>query len=98
MNRRDAIKGLGLSLGYVVATPTVVSMLQGCKTDANQWTPIFFTVDEGTVIRTLIDIMLPKTEQHPEHLMSIFLNFSTYMPLRYTLQNSKIITRKIFKK
>ena len=65
MKRRDAIKGLGLSLGYVVATPTVVSMLQSCKTDANQWTPIFFTVDEGTVIRNLIDIMLPKTEATP---------------------------------
>lgn len=65
MNRRDVIKGLGLSLGYVVATPAIVGMLHGCKTDANQWTPIFFTFEEGTVIRNLIDIMLPKTEATP---------------------------------
>ena len=65
MKRRDVIKGLGLSLGYVVATPGIVGMLQSCKTDANQWTPIFFTVDEGSVIRNLIDTMLPKTEATP---------------------------------
>ena len=65
MKRRDVIKGLGLSLGYVVATPAIVGMLQSCKTDANQWTPIFFTVDEGSVIRNLIDTMLPKTEATP---------------------------------
>ncbi len=65
MKRRDALKGLGLSLGYVIATPSVITMLQSCKTDVNQWKPVFFTVDEGTVIRNLIDLMLPKTEATP---------------------------------
>ena len=65
MKRRDALKGLGLSLGFVIATPSVLSMLQSCKTDVNQWKPVFFTVDEGTVIRNLIDLMLPKTEATP---------------------------------
>jgi len=65
MKRRDVIKGLGLSLGYIVATPTVVSMLQGCKTDANQWIPKFFTVDEGLVIKNLVGLILPKTELSP---------------------------------
>ncbi len=65
MKRRDALKGLGLSLGYVIATPSVLSMLQSCKTDVNQWKPIFFTVAEGTVLRNLIDLMLPKTEATP---------------------------------
>ena len=54
-----------MSLGYIVATPTVVNMLQSCKTDANQWLPIYFTVDEGLVIKNLIDLMLPKTEASP---------------------------------
>ena len=65
MKRRDALKGLGLSLGYVIATPTVISMLQSCKTEANKWMPVFFTVDEGHVIKNLIDLILPKSELTP---------------------------------
>ena len=65
MKRRDLIKGLGLSLGYVAATPTVFSLLQSCKTDADQWIPEFFTVEEGLVIKNLVDLILPKTEILP---------------------------------
>lgn len=65
MDRRKALKGLGLSLGYVIATPTLVSMLQSCKTDAATWSPTFFTSDEGVIIKNLIDHMLPKTETSP---------------------------------
>lgn len=65
MNRRNALKGLGLSIGYTLATPTIISMLQSCKTEAKLWTPIFFTVDEGIVVKNLIDLMLPKTQNVP---------------------------------
>lgn len=65
MKRRDLIKGLGLSIGYIIATPTAVSLLQSCKTDPNQWIPSFFTIDEGLVIRNLVDLILPKTETTP---------------------------------
>ena len=65
MDRRQALKGLGLSVGYVVATPTIISMLQSCKTDAAAWKPIFLTIDEGIVVRNLVDLILPKTEATP---------------------------------
>ncbi len=65
MNRRDAIKGLGLSLGYVIATPTVLSILQSCKTEAASWIPTFLSVDQGYVLRNLVDLILPKTEATP---------------------------------
>lgn len=65
MKRRDAIKGLGLSIGYVMATPTVISMLQSCQTDASKWIPEFLTVDEGIVIKNLVDLILPNTDLTP---------------------------------
>ena len=65
MNRRDALKGLGLSLGYVVAAPTIVSMLQSCKTEAASWTPIFLSKEQGYVLKNLVDLILPKTEATP---------------------------------
>lgn len=65
MNRRDALKNLGLSFGYVLAAPSAISLLQSCQTDINQWEPLFFSVDEGIVITNLIDLMLPKTDLTP---------------------------------
>ena len=65
MNRRNALKSLGLSFGYVVATPTIISMLQSCKTEVTSWTPIFLSVDQGYVLRNLVDLILPKTEATP---------------------------------
>lgn len=65
MNRRNALKGLGLSIGYTLATPTIISMLQSCKTEAELWTPVFFTIDEGIAVKNLIDLILPKTQNVP---------------------------------
>ena len=68
MDRRKALKGLGLSLGFVVATPAILSMLQSCKNDAASavsWKPLFFSTDEGTVVQNLVDLILPKTVDLP---------------------------------
>ncbi|WP_394747790.1 gluconate 2-dehydrogenase subunit 3 family protein [Spongiimicrobium salis] len=63
MDRRIALKNMGLSLGYVVATPTLLSLVQSCKTETVlEWTPDFFSQEEGTVITHLVDIILPKTD------------------------------------
>ncbi len=63
MDRRKALKNIGLSLGYVVTTPTLISIVQSCKTENTlEWTPKFFTKEEGSVITHLVDIILPKTD------------------------------------
>ncbi|MBC9794508.1 gluconate 2-dehydrogenase subunit 3 family protein [Sinomicrobium weinanense] len=66
MQRRDAIKNIGLSLGFVAATPTVFSILQSCTgTPKVEWTPEFFTPEEGSVLSKMVDIILPKTDDLP---------------------------------
>ena len=63
MDRRKALKNMGLSLGYVVATPTLLSIVQSCKQEkVLAWTPDFFTKDEGAALSQLVDIILPKTD------------------------------------
>ncbi len=63
MDRRKALRNMGLSLGYVVATPTLLTLVQSCKQDtALVWTPDFLSKEEGTVLTTLVDIILPKTD------------------------------------
>ncbi|MET6989679.1 gluconate 2-dehydrogenase subunit 3 family protein [Sediminicola arcticus] len=63
MDRRIALKNIGLSLGYVVAVPTLVSLVQSCKdTPAMEWTPDFLTKEQGAALMNLVDIILPKTD------------------------------------
>ncbi|MBO3098365.1 gluconate 2-dehydrogenase subunit 3 family protein [Gelidibacter pelagius] len=65
MNRREALKGLGLSLGYVIATPTLLGMLQSCSTKAEKWTPLFHSENQAYVLERLVDLILPKTKDTP---------------------------------
>ncbi len=63
MDRRKALKNMGLSLGYVVATPTLLGIVQSCKKEkVLTWVPDFFTKDEGSIISHLVDLILPKTD------------------------------------
>jgi len=63
MDRRKALKNMGLALGYTVATPTLISLVQSCKTEpVITWTPEYFTKEEGNAITTLVDIILPRTD------------------------------------
>ncbi len=65
MNRRDVLKGLGLTLGYTVATPSIMSLLHSCKTEPKIWVPQFFSITEGVVLTSLVDLILPKTKSSP---------------------------------
>lgn len=67
MNRREALKKLGLSFGFLVGAPTAVSILQGCSTSTTStgWKPQFFSLDEAEVITKVVDIILPATESSP---------------------------------
>lgn len=63
MDRRKALKNMGLALGHTVATPTLISLVQSCKTEpAITWAPEFFTMEQGNVLTKLVDIILPKTD------------------------------------
>lgn len=63
MDRRKALKNMGLAMGYTVATPTLISIMQSCTGETvMEWTPDFFTKDEGAVLTKLVDIILPKTD------------------------------------
>ena len=44
MDRRKAIKNMGLAMSYTVATPTLMGIVQSCKNEVQMtWTPEFFS-------------------------------------------------------
>lgn len=63
MDRRKALKNMGLAMGYTVAAPTLISIMQSCQGEpVLEWTPDFFSKDQGEVLTKLVDIILPKTD------------------------------------
>lgn len=63
MDRRKALKNMGMALGYTVATPTLLGIVQSCKGEpVVSWTPDFLTSDQGAVLTKLVDIILPATD------------------------------------
>lgn len=62
MQRREALKKIGLTTGFVLATPTIVSLLQSCVSDSENWVPQFFSEEQGTVLKNIVDVFLPKTD------------------------------------
>lgn len=65
MKRREALKNIGLTIGYSAIAPSALSILQSCNTEKEKWVPLFFTQEEGLVITKLVGLILPKTEATP---------------------------------
>jgi len=65
MKRRAALKNIGLSVGFVVAAPPLLSLLQQCKAAGTAWDPLYFSPEQGEVVRNLVDLILPTTAATP---------------------------------
>jgi len=65
MERRKAIKNIGLSFGAMATTPFALSILQSCKAQDTPWIPTFFTEYQGKFIKKLVDTILPATDHLP---------------------------------
>lgn len=64
MERRSALKNMGMVFGYAVATPTLLGLVQSCKEKLPyaEWVPSFFDKDKGYALAQMIDVILPKTD------------------------------------
>lgn len=62
MKRREVLKKIGLTTGFIIASPSIVSLLQSCTSDSESWVPQFFSKEQGTVLKNIVDVFLPKTD------------------------------------
>ena len=64
MDRRQALKNIGIGAGLLVATPTVISILQSCKNEP-EFIPVFLTMSEGHALRRMVDLIIPSDQDVP---------------------------------
>ncbi|MEO0734943.1 MAG: gluconate 2-dehydrogenase subunit 3 family protein [Bacteroidota bacterium] len=63
MNRRDALRRASFAVGATAVPSAVLSLLQSCQSEPRlDWTPRFFTVAEATLVKALVETILPRTE------------------------------------
>jgi gluconate 2-dehydrogenase gamma chain len=63
MNRREAIQRAGMVLGYAVAAPTLMGILNGCKATPDlAFKPVFLSEDQARLVAEVAEIIIPKTD------------------------------------
>jgi hypothetical protein len=63
MNRRQALKNIGLGAGIMVVGPTTLSLLQSCKKDKEAgWEPVFLSASNGYALKQVLEVILPATD------------------------------------
>ncbi|MCW5517634.1 gluconate 2-dehydrogenase subunit 3 family protein [Muriicola sp. Z0-33] len=62
MDRRKALQSAGWMAGAAFTMPTLISLLQSCKSETRQsWQPLFFDEGEAKFISSIVDQILPRT-------------------------------------
>ncbi len=63
MNRREALKNLGMGAGIIVVGPTTLNLLQSCKNDRSyDWEPVFLSDSNGFALKQIMETIIPGTD------------------------------------
>ena len=62
MNRRKALKNIGISFGSITFSTSILSILQSCQSNELDWSPDFFTKKQIVFIDRIFEIIIPETD------------------------------------
>ena len=80
MNRRQALKNIGLGAGILVVGPSTLSLLQSCKNEPQyDWQPTFLTAVNGFALKRILDVIIPTTETPGASDLNIAEFIDSYM-------------------
>ena len=80
MNRRQALKNIGLGAGAIVVGPATLNLLQSCKGDSrSNWEPVFLSVSNGFALKQLLEVIIPKTDTPGAEELNIAEFIDSYM-------------------
>lgn len=109
MNRRDAIKKTSFLLGGTLSASAIFGVMSGCKAEpVLDWTPSFFTTNEGGIIQDMVERILPRTDtpgaadvgvhSFIDNMMANFYQEKDRVALRSALQTVDADAQKDFGK
>ena len=80
MNRRQALRNIGLGAGVMLVGPSTLSLLQSCKNEPEyDWQPVFLSASQGFALKKILDVILPPTETPGASELNIAQFIDSYM-------------------
>jgi len=62
MNRREALKGTALIMGYALTGTSIAALMQSCESGAKlPWTPLVLSENQAKILSAVVDRILPAT-------------------------------------
>ena len=97
MERRSALKNMGLAFGYAVATPTLLSLLQSCKDKPAyaEWVPGFLGKEQGQALARTVDVILPKTDTPSATEVNVHVFIDAYLDEVMPLEQRDYVMMKM---
>lgn len=80
MNRRQALRNIGLGAGIIVVGPTTLSLLQSCKNEPKvDWEPVFLSAGNGYILKQVLEVILPATDTPGANDLNLARFIDSYM-------------------
>ncbi|APU69631.1 MULTISPECIES: gluconate 2-dehydrogenase subunit 3 family protein [Christiangramia] len=80
MDRRKALKNIGLGAGIFIVGPSTLSLLQSCKNEPDyEWQPVFLSASHGFALKRILDVIIPKTDTPGASDLNIAQFIDSYM-------------------
>lgn len=80
MNRRQALRNIGLGAGAIIVGPATLNLLQSCKNDPSyNWEPTFLSASNGYALKQVLEVIIPKTDTPGAEELNIAEFIDSYM-------------------
>lgn len=80
MDRREALKKIGLGAGFLVMGPSAMSLLQSCSREAKaSWDPVFLSPENAFALEEILEVILPTSDTPGAKDLGIAFFLDTYM-------------------
>lgn len=80
MNRRQALRNIGLGAGVLVVGPTTLGLLQSCKNESSiGWQPTYLSAPNGYALQQILEVILPATDTPGASDLNIAEFIDSYM-------------------
>ena len=89
MNRRDILRYTAFATGAAMSTPLLTSLLSGCSTevsDAPGSELSFFDKNDFKLVRSMVDVILPKTDSPSASEVGVHLVIDNMVGQVYTIE------------
>lgn len=80
MDRRKALKNMGVGAAATLYSSSVISLLQSCKKEVSlDWKPVFLTSEQGRALTLALDVIIPTTDTPGANDVNVAQFIDAYM-------------------